>query len=217
MREVIVQRRTVRIGECDGNVLVEFLEAHPDPGDRPAGSGGAGKPVDPPFELFPQFLRRGLDMRLAVGGIVELAGPDRPVDFLSHPARDMLEMVAIGIFGGRHGDQFRAQCADGLHLFLRLVVGHHDDRAIAKRIRDQRNADPGVAGRALDHRASCLELAPRFGITNDVERGAVLYRGTGIGEFTLAIDVAAGFRAGPLEANQRRIADEVERMLAYGN
>jgi hypothetical protein len=65
----------------------------------------------------------------------------------------------------RHQHQFGAQRAQRVHLLLGLVVGHDDDRLVAARIGDQRQADAGVAGRAFDDRAAGLQqFAARFGI-----------------------------------------------------
>src|SRR5690606_36428904 len=51
---------------------------------------------------------------------------------------------------------------------------------------------------------------------HDPQRRAVLHRGAGIHEFALAPDLAAGGRARALEQDERRIADQVERILANG-
>ena len=70
-----------------------------------------------------------------------------------------------------------APSARSVSIFsLRLVVGHDDDRLVAQRIGDQRDADAGIARRALDHGAAGLQFAARLGIAHDPQRGAVLHR-----------------------------------------
>jgi hypothetical protein len=70
----------------------------------------------------------------------------------------------------------------------------------------------GIAGGALDDRAARRERAARLGILDDRERSTVLHAGAGIGEFAFAEDVAARFGTGAGKPDERRIADEGERI-----
>ena len=124
--------------------------------DRAARARSAGEAVDPALHLLPQFLRRALDMGFAVGGVVELVSPDRAFGFFGETAAGVNEMVGVGIFRRGYGDQLRAQSAQRVHLLLRLVVRHDDDRAIAERIGDKRDADPGIARGAFNHSSTRL-------------------------------------------------------------
>jgi hypothetical protein len=77
MRVIIVQRRAMRIGERD-LMSRQTPSAPAHARQRAAGARRAGETVDAPFHLRPDFGRGGSDMRLAVGDIVELVGPDAP-------------------------------------------------------------------------------------------------------------------------------------------
>jgi hypothetical protein len=77
MRVIIVERRAMRIGERDLIVSSNAFSPSPTPASA-AGARRAGKTVDAPFHLRPDFGRGGSDMRLAVGDIVKLVGPDAP-------------------------------------------------------------------------------------------------------------------------------------------
>ena len=51
------------------------------------------------------------------------------------------------------------------------VFGDHDQRAIAARVGDQRKADAGVAGGALDHQPARLEFAALLGLQDHLPAG----------------------------------------------
>src|SRR5690606_10212013 len=61
-RVVAVERRAVRIGERDADVLVTLFEAKPYAGQRAARPHGARKTVDAAFELLPNLRRGALDV-----------------------------------------------------------------------------------------------------------------------------------------------------------
>ena len=94
------------------------------------------------------------------------------------------------------------------------VFGNDDERAVAARIGDQREADAGVAGGRLDHEPAGLELAALLGLQDHLAAGAVLHRLPGIHELGLAEDGAAGRLRGPLELDQRRVADGLDDAVA---
>ena len=208
MGVIVVQRRAVRIGQRDRDLVIKGLQPQPDPGNCPAGPRRAGEAIDPAFELRPDFSCGAFDMRLAVGAVVKLVGPDRAGRFLCQAARGMDEMPRIGKRRGRHQHQLRPQRAQGVHFFPALGFGHHDDRLIAQRVGDQGQPDPGIPGGALHNRPARQQRAARLGIAHDPQRRAVLDRGTGVGKFALAPDFAASGLAGALEQHQRRIADQ---------
>ena len=203
----------MRIAERNGNALVLFLEAEAHTGDRAAGARRAGEAVDPPVHLRPDLVGGTDDVRAAVGDIVELIGPDRPGRLLGDAARLVHEVAGAGIRRGRHRHQLGAERAQRVHLLLGLRVRHHDDGAIALRIGDQREADPGVARRSFDDRSPGLQRAARLGIVDDEQRRAILHAGAGIGEFTLAKNIAPRGLAWPLEPDERSVADERKRVV----
>ena len=150
-------------------------------------------------------------MRLAVGDVVELVGPDRAFGLFGEAARSVDEVPRIGELGGRHQHQFGAQRAQRVHLLARLVVGHDDHRLVAQRIGNQRDPDPGISRRAFHHRAAGLQHAARLGIADDPQGCAILHRPARVGKFALAVDIAARRRARPFEPDERGVADQVER------
>ena len=95
-------------------------------------------------------------VRLAVVEVVPLVGEQHAVllalaQLVGEPARDVLVVVGIAVGQRRHLDQLGAGEPQHVLLFLALGVGDDDQRAIAARVGDQREADAGVAGGALDH------------------------------------------------------------------
>ena len=95
-------------------------------------------------------------MPLAIGDVVELIRPDRAARFgfrkRFREAAGVADVI-VGIGIGNRGDldQFGAGEAQHVLLFLRLGVRDDDDGTIAKRARHHRDADPGIAGGALDN------------------------------------------------------------------
>ena len=87
-----------------------------DAGQRAAGADRADEAVDLAAELVPDLLRRGLDMALAVGDVVELVGPDRAVrlraaELLGEAAGIFHVIVGVFVGDGRHLDQLGARQA----------------------------------------------------------------------------------------------------------
>ncbi len=173
------------------------------------------KPSTLPSVSLPDFRRRGFDMRLAVGDIVELVCPDRAVrlglrQLLGKPAGDLHVVVGILVGNGRHFDEFGAEQLQRVLLFLALRFRNDDDGAIAERLGDHRQPDAGIAGRAFDDDAARLQQSLLLGVADDVERGAILDRLAGVEELRLAENGAAGRLGGALELDQRRVADGFE-------
>ena len=156
---VVAERRAVGVGEADPDRGLAGAEPVGDAGQRAAGADGADEAVDPAAGLLPDLGRGALDVRLAVGDVVELVGPDRAArvgrgELLGEPAgiADVVVRVAVG--HRRHLDQLGAEQPDHVLLLLALGVGDDDDGAKAHRRADQRQPDPGVAGGALDDGAA---------------------------------------------------------------
>jgi hypothetical protein len=140
-------------------------------------------------------------MAAPVGEVVELVGPDRAVrllsgDFLGE-APGIADVVhRVGIGHRRHEPQIDAAQQQHVLLFLALRLGHDDDGAIAAGIADQREADPGIAGSALDDDAARAQQTALLGVLDDVEGGAVFDRTAGIEKLGLAEDRAPGLLGG---------------------
>ena len=144
-------------------------------------------------------------MRLAVVEVVPLVGEQHAVrlglaQLVGEPAADVLVIVRIGVGQRRHLDQLGAAQPQHVLLFLALRLRDDDQRAVAARIGDQREADAGVAGGALDHQPAGLEVAALLGLQDHLPAGAVLHRLPGVHELGLAEDGAAGRLGGALRA-----------------
>ncbi len=177
------------------------------------------KPSTFALRVGPDLLRRRLDMTLAVGDVVELIGPDRAVRLglrqrLGETAGIFHVIVGILVGDGRHLDQFGAREPQHLLLLVGLCLGDHDDGLQAERVADQRQANAGIAGGALDHGAAGLKLSRGKRIADDEKRGAVLYRLSRVHELGLAEDRAAGLFGRAFELDQRRIADRLGDAVA---
>ena len=202
----------MRIAQCDADALVLRLQPQADARDRAAGARRAGEAVDPPVHLLPDLLRRADNVRAAVGDIVELVRPDRIVAFLRDAAAGVDEVAGAGIGRRRHQHQLGPQRAQRVHLLAALRLGHHDDRAIALGVGDQRQTDAGIARRAFDDRTAGMQHATRLRILDDAQRRAILHAGARIGEFAFAEDVAAARLARPLQPDEGRVADQGKRV-----
>ena len=215
-----VERRAQRIGERDLDVLALGLQPEGDAGQRAAGADRRDETVDLAAGLGPDLLRRGADMAVAVGDIVELVGPDRavrlgPRHLLGQAARQFHVVVGVLVRHRRHLDQLGAEQSDRVLLLLALRIGNDDHGAVAERLGDQRQADAGIAGRALDDDAARLQQPALFGVADDEQAGAVLDRLARIHELGLAQDLAAGFFRGLVEADQGRVADRVDHRTGH--
>ena len=86
--------------------------------------------------------------------------------------------VVVGVLVGhrRHLDELGAEQPQRVLLLLGLRVGNDDHGAQAQRVADHGQADAGVAGRALDHRAAGPQRAASRRRPDDVQRGPVLDR-----------------------------------------
>ena len=155
---------------------------------------------------------RGGGVEIAVGDVVELVGPDRPVgqavvQLLSQSPRIVDEMVGTGKRGGVDFNQSGAQGADRLLLLLGLGSGNDDDDGMAQRRPDQSQADACVAGGAFHDRSAGLQRAGSAGRLDDRQSRPILDRAAGVQKLGLAQDLAAGFFGGPLQPDQGGIAD----------
>ena len=101
-------------------------------------------------------------------------------------------MFGIGVGDRRHLDQLGAGQPQHVLLLLGLGVGNHDHGAIAERRADDREADSGIAGGALDDDPARTQRAARDRVLDDRQRRAILDRAARIHEFGLAEDRAAG-------------------------
>jgi hypothetical protein len=88
-----------------------------DAGQRAARARGGAEGIDLPVGIAPDLRARGIDMRLAIGGVVELIGPNGAGQLLRQPTGHLLVLVGIAVRHRRHLAQLRAQGLDDL-VFL---------------------------------------------------------------------------------------------------
>ncbi len=137
------------------------------------------KPSTLPSVCSPDLRAGGDVVRAAIVEVVPLVGEDDAVrlGLAAAPRRG----------GGRYAgscsgccraaagtcDQFRAAELQHVLLLLALRLRDHDQGAIAARVRDQRQPDAGVAGRALDDQTAGLDVAALLGLAGSsrVRRG----------------------------------------------
>ncbi len=149
-------------------------------------------------------------MRAAVGDIVELVCPDGVFGFFGQPAGCVDEMPRVCIRCSGHKHELSTQCAQRVLFLLALRFGHDDDRLIPQRIAHQSKANAGITCRALNNRPAGLQQALPFGIADDVKRGAILYRRTGVHIFAFAKNIASGCLAWPFQADERGVANQIK-------
>ena len=127
---------------------------------------------------------------------------------------DVLIVVRIGVGRGRNFDQLGPAQPQHVLLFLALRLRNDDQRAIAARIGDERQADAGVAGGRLDDQAAGAQFAALFRLQDHLPAGAILHRAAGVHEFGLAEDRASGRLGGALQLDERRMADGFDDAVA---
>ena len=126
----------------------------------------------------------------------------------------MLIVIWIAVRDGRYLHQLGAAERQHVLLLLALRLRDHDQRAVAARVRDQREPDSGVAGGALDHETARPDIATLLGLQDHRASGAVLDRLARVHEFGLAQNGASGELGRALELDQRRVADRLDDTVA---
>ncbi len=198
--------RTIGVGAADENFRVALLEVQRGSAQRAAGADGGNKGTYLSSGLLPDLRACGAVVDEAVGGIVELVGPE-PALFLCHPSGDMVVVARIGIGFLRHGEYLRAKRAQKVYFFLRLGFGNDDDGMVPPSVADDCEADAGVSSRALDDCAAWPQEPSGLRVQDDTKRGTVLHRSAGVHEFGLAEDFAAGQFRKAAQANERSVTD----------
>ena len=161
-------------------------------------------------------------MRLPVGHIVKLIGPDRAIGRgfrqLSRQTFGIVHIV-VGVFVRcrRHLDQISPGEPQHVLLFLALRLGDHNDGFEPHRRADQGQPDPSITCRALDNRATRFQVATRDRIADDIERRAVFHRLARVHELGLTQNLATCLIAELVETDQRGIADCLGQILMDGH
>src|SRR5258708_7926432 len=129
----------------------------------------------------------------------------------------MVIIVGIGKRQHREFDELGAAQPQHVLLFLALGVGNKNQRAIAARACHHCQPNAGVAGGRLNHESAGPEIATLLGLEDHPLAGAVLNRLTGIHEFSLAENGAAGQLRSVLQLDERRVADRVDDVVVNGH
>jgi hypothetical protein len=153
---------------------------------------------------------------VAVGHVVELVGPDGAVRLLlgelgGEAARVFDVVVRVLVGHSRHLDQLDPLRQERVLLLLALGLRDDDDSPVALGVADDGEADPGVAGRALDDNAARLQQPLGFGILDDGKCRAVLDAAPWVHELALAQDFAARLVREVVEPDEGRVTDECQR------
>jgi hypothetical protein len=208
-----------RVGRGDPDSRVPLLQEQRGARERSAGSDRAGEAVDLAAGLPPDLWPGAAEVAFAVRGVVPLVGPQHSVrlgrrELLRHPLGYVHVVVRVLVWNRGNLAQLGAAEPQHVFLFLALRVRDHDHGAVAARVADEREADPGVAGGALDDDPAGLEHAAPLGVQDDVERGAVLDRPARVQELGLPKDRAAGQLGRLAQLDQRGIADACGESVA---
>ena len=197
----------------DSDARVFLLEVPAGTAHRTPGPRGAHQVSDPVFGLLPQLRSSRAVVGLDVGLIVELVSEHcigRALD-----DRLGLHHVVVGVVGwnrcGRD-DDFRAERSQETHLFLRHLVGHGEDAAIAFERRGHRQGDASVARGSLHDDAAGRQLSPPLSVLDDGNPDTVFHGAAGIEELRLAEDRRADVPCNLVQPDQRCPSDCVEHV-----
>ena len=195
-----------RVGGGDTDVAVLLFQINARSGQSAARANGAGEAIYLAVGLTPNFRPRRLNMRLPVGDIVELIGPNRTVfvffgQFSGQSAGIFDVIIVIGIRNGRHFNQFSSGQTQHVLFFIALRFRNNNDGFIAKRIGDQRNANACISCCTFDNRAARFQQAFGFCVANN-EQGSTVFNGlAGVHKLGFAQNRAAGLFRGLFQLN----------------
>ena len=159
-----------------------------------------------PKGLILNFRTGAVVMSQPVGDDLELVCPE-PAMLLRQALGHAVVIARIPVRFFRHGDDLCAERAQQADFLRRLRFRNDNDGTITPGMTDDGEADAGVAGGALDNGVAGLEHTPVFGVGDDAERGAILYRAARIHEFSLAQNFAAGQFGEAAQPDQWRVSD----------
>jgi hypothetical protein len=148
-----------------------------------------------------------------------LVGLERAGDIAGKPRGDAV--VGLGRFGRHVGgaeDDLRAVRAEQRLLLDRLLVGHHEDAAIALEGGSDRQAVAGVSAGRLDDRPAGFQETGSLSRLDHGEADAILDGAARIEHLHLGEQERLAIRraevAGdPAKPDERRVTDEVEDRL----
>ena len=205
-----------RIGQHHVQARPDLGEEARQAGDRAAGADAADQRVDPVADLLPDLRTGGGLVRERVVGVVELVGVPGAGEVPDQARGAVLVVVGVALADVGAGDvHLGAERLELQHLLGRHLVRHDQHDPVALRPRDQREPEPGIAGRGLDDGAAGREQAVAFGRLDHRQADAVLDRAAGVLRFQLQEELA-GAGVEPVHRHQRRVADQVQHGGAVG-
>ena len=202
-------RALLRLHAHNAHRRVLLFQELRDTGNSASGTHGAHKMRHLPLGIGPDLGACGFVMDTRVVGVGKLI-QHAPTSLGLHLLRQIARVLHAATLGRE--DQFGTKSFHGLGPLNRQVLGHDQNHPVAfdRRSHGQRNA--GVTAGSLDERVARLDVAPLLRAGNHRQRGPVFHRARGVVAFELAQDHiatrAAITRAKPLQADQRRFADD---------
>ena len=109
----------------------------------------------------------------------------------------------------RRAHDLRAERPEERDLFAGELVGDHKDDAVAAPQRGERDADAGVAGRALDDGSAFLQGASPLGVVDHGASDAVLHAAAWIRKLQLRVELRPLGDVKATDPHQRSVADEL--------
>lgn len=166
--DIAVQHTARRIGKETLNLsITDSLQVARDTSQSTTGTRSTSESVNLTVRLRPDLRTSRLDMRLAVGGVVELVRPDGVVQGLGVPTSLVVVVLRVVECDGGDGVDFGTEETQQVDLALRLGVRHVDDQLVALGAADVGESDSGVSCRAFHHRTAGLQESLSLRILDD--------------------------------------------------
>ena len=213
---VFLEHRAVGVDAPNLNVRVLLLEVLGRAADRSARAHTDNEVGDFTLRLLPNLRPSSPVVRLAVGEVVVLVAPhavgDLVVQLLGHA---VVAVWMVGGHGRRTNMHLRPHRAQHVHLLLALLAIGGANELVALDNAREREAHARVAGRALNDRASGLELTARLGRFNHGQRHAVLDTVAGVEILHLGPNRTRKILRNRVQPNHGRVANRSQNVFVH--
>ncbi len=190
------------------------LRSAADARDGAAGADAGHEVGDPAGGLLPDLGAGGGVVGGGVVGVVVLVGLEGARRRRGDAVGDgVVRVGVVRVDRGRAHDHLGAEGPQQLHLLAGDLVRHGEDASVAPAGGDHRQADAGVARGRLDDRPARLEQAGPLGRLDHGQRRAVLDAAARVEIFELGQQVARQVPAQSVEADHRRVAEQVDQRV----
>ena len=211
--DVLRQDRANRIGQDQLGLRRMFGEELRQPAQRAGRAAADHHGIYLAVHLL-QDLRTGAgDVRGRVVGVAELVDEVGAGRLAGDPLGHVLVVLGVALghvgAGQHHLGAHRLEVEDLLPAHL---VRHHQDQPVALLLRDQGQAQAGVAGGALDQDVARADAPVLLGALDHRQADAVLDRAAGVGALELQEQLARS-RVEASRANHRGVSDQFEDTL----